>query len=471
MKYFLCIDCGLTKLKTVLQSISGEMICERSWDTPVSDNLIDVKKIKNILVDMIGEIITENNVEAEDILAVSTSGHGNGVYILDKNGECSYGYSSMFTKSSPYTPKTDETFSITMQTSWSGQPLAILSYIKNEKPQLFGNIDKIMLCKDVIKFILTGTVTTDYTDASAAGLLNCKTSDYDKNLLKIYGLEDSESIFPKLCKCTDVVGNISKEFAKLSGLSEKTVVVGGLFDVNSCMLGSGVIEANKYSIIAGTWGINSAISNTPVLNDKITQCCIFTNPGQYVCIDSAPTSCGNLEWFLKNVVRDISYKEADEIVSKQPIEKSLLYFPYIYKSMDLCMQGGFSGLEAKHSYKDMLRAVYEGIVFDHTYRIEKLKNAGICYDKALLTGGASNSSVFCQMFADITGLEIHTVDNSQTGALGGAIVCSVAMGIYSNIEEAVEKMVKPKKIYYPKKNNCYKEKFLRFKSIITERKE
>lgn len=468
MKYFLCIDCGLTKLKAVLQSVSGEMLYETCCDTPVSSDLVDVKKIKCLLVNMIGEIITKNSIDADDILAISTSGHGNGVYILDKNREYSYGYSSMFTLSQPYTPKTELTFPITMQTSWSGQPLAILSYLKNEEPQLFSNIDKVMLCKDAIKFILTDTVTTDYTDASAAGLLNCKTLNYDKSLLKIYGLEDYENIFPTLCKCTDIVGNISKDFSKLSGLSEKTVVVGGLFDVNSCMLGSGVIEANKYSIIAGTWGINSAVSNNPVQNDKITQCCIFTNPGQYVCIDSAPTSCGNLEWFLRNIVTGLSYKEADEIVLQQPIDKNLLYFPYIYKPMDLNMQGGFLGLDAKHTYKDMLRAVYEGIVFEHAYRIEKLKNAGICYNSAVLTGGAANGEIFCQMFADITGLQIHTTAQSQTGALGGAIICSVAMGIHSSIKDAVDEIVKPKNIFYPQKNNHYREKFELFKKRITQ---
>lgn len=468
MKYFLCIDCGLTKIKAVLQSLSGEMLCEESRNTPVSGDLVDVKEIRHILVEIIGKIISKNNINSDNILALSTSGHGNGVYILDKNGELTCGYSSMFTRSAPYTPDTEKTFPLTMQTSWSGQPLAILSYIKNKEPQTFSNIDKVMLCKDAIKFILTGTVTTDYTDASAAGLLNYATSDYDKNLLKIYGLEENESILPKLCKCTDIVGNISKEFSKLSGLSEKTAVVGGLFDVNSCMLGSGVIQDDKYSIIAGTWGINSAISNVPVANDKITQCCVFTCPGQYVCIDSAPTSCGNLEWLLRNVFQGLSYKQADEIVLEQPSDKNLIYLPYIYKPMDMDKQAGFIGLNASHTYKDMLKAVYEGIVFEHTYRIEKLKNAGVCYNKAVLTGGAANSDIFCQMFADITGLEIETIAHSQTGALGGAIICSVAMGIFNSINDAAREMVRPKNVYMPENNNFYKEKFKKFKEMITE---
>ena len=458
-------------MKIVLQSVWGEVVCEKCSNTPVSDYYVDVETIKLLLIKMIREMILEESVDAEEILAVSTSGHGNGVYILDETGECTLGYSSMFTHSQPYTPSTNLTFPITMQTSWSGQPLAILSYIKNEQPQQFSKIKKIMLCKDVIRFILTDVVATDYTDASAAGLLNYKASDYDKNLLKIYGLEECEKVLPKLCKCTDIIGNISEKFSQLSGLSEKTAVVGGLFDVNSCMLGSGVIEPDQYSIIAGTWGINSAVSKIPILNDKITECCIFTYPGQYVCIDSAPTSCGNLEWFLRNVVPGLTYEEANRIVLEQPMDKNLIYFPYIYKSMDLNMQGAFLGLSANHTYKDMLKAVYEGIVFEHAYRIEKLKNAGVCYNRAVLTGGAANSEVFCQMFADITGLDIHTVSQAQTGALGGAIICSVAMGMYNSINTAVSEMVKPKSIFYPEENKNYKEKFELFKKIITERKE
>ena len=468
VKYFLSIDCGLTKSKAVLFERTGKMLFESQLDTPRKSNQINTAALHKTVVTLINDILKSTGIDPEDILTVSTSGHGNGIYFIGENGILPFGFSSMYTESKKYTPPTDATFPITLQSSWSGQPLAILSHIKHEKPELFAKIRKILFCKDLIKYILTERICTDYTDASAAGLLNCKTAQYDEKLLKIYDLDGHADILPDLCRCTDTIGTVSEKFAKVSGLSVKTQVVGGLFDVNSCMLGAGITSPGKYCIIAGTWGINSAIVEAPISCKEITQCCNFSYPEEYMCIDSAPTSCTNLEWFTKNILRDISYRQADEIVEHQQGDPTLLYLPYIFTPMDINISGSFVGLKAEHTYKDMLRAVFEGIVFDHAYRLEKLKRAGIVYDSAVLTGGAANSSVFCHMFADCTGLEIYTTTQSQTGALGGAIIGSVAAGLYKDVAEAANAMVQVQRCYKPKTTDYYRQKFELFKETVNK---
>ncbi len=466
MKYLLSVDCGLTKSKLCVFDTSGEKYYEKQCDTPKTGFEIDVENLHKTIIFLFQSLSSETDIRSEDIISISTSGHGNGLYLIGDSGILPYAYSSMFTENQGYTPETTYVFPITMQTSWSGQPLPILSYLKNEKPEIFSKIRKILFCKDLVRYILTGKICTDFTDASAAGLLNCKTSSYDEELLKLYNLEDSMELLPELVKCTDVIGTVSEEFSKLCGINSNIPVTGGLFDVNSCILGCGVTEPDKYCIISGTWGISSVITESPVSNDQITQCCNYCYPNQYMCIDSAPTSCVNLEWFLKNIVKDISYKEADDIVEKQAYDEQLLYLPYIYKPMDMNVKGSFLGLGAEHTYKDMLRAVFEGIVFEHTYRLEKLKEAGIVKNSAVITGGAANSAVLCQMFADCMGLDIYVTDQSQSGALGGAIIGSVAVGIYGDLKEAAKKMVKIKKCYHPNKNSLLPQKFIYFKDII-----
>ena len=137
--------------------------------------------------------------------------------------------------------------------------------------------------------------------------------------------------------------------------------------------------------------------------------------------------------------------------------------------MDLNVNGGsFIGLTHNHNYKDMLRAVFEGIVFDHVYRIEKLKENGIVYDSAVLTGGASRSSVFCRMFSDCLGIKIYTTVNSQTGTLGVAVLGAVAVGIYPDIETATQKMVCIKQCYEPRVNSALTLKYKRFKKYLAE---
>lgn len=468
-KFFLSIDCGLTKIKSVLFDTEGNTVYKNELDTPHNDTKVNAVKIYNAVTELSADMVKSCGAEPQEIVAVSVSGHGNGLYFIGENGMLPYGYSSMYEESKAYTPETNETFPITLQTSWSGQPLPILSQIKHENPNFFGRIRKVLFCKDLIKYILCGRVCTEYTDASAAGLLNYKTGEYDTELMRIYDLDDSMHLLPELTDCTAVIGNISEKFAASTGLSTTTKVLGGLYDVNSCMLGAGVVKPDRYCIIAGTWGINSAVTGDSLALRNITQCTNFCYKDKFMCIDSAPTSCVNLEWFLKNVLKGITYKQADDIVEAQKIEMNLLYFPYIYKSMELSNTGGFSGLYANHDYRDMLRAVFEGIVFDHAYRIEKLRENGIAYDRAVLTGGAANSAVFCQMFSDVLGLKIYTTTQSQSGALGSAIVSSVAVGVYSNVEEAVANMVKMKNYYQPNNNSELKNKYKLFKAELKKR--
>ena len=471
LKCFLSIDCGLTKIKVNLFNETGAVLAEKQTSTPLEGLMVKTFELKNRIIGLIKKIIQESNVLPQSIKTISTSGHGNGIYLIGENGVLEYGYSSMFVNSIPYTPATDDVFYLTNQTSWSGQPLSILSYLKNEEPEIFKQIKKVCFCKDVIKYFLTGNIFTDYTDASAAGLLNYKTSDYSIELLKHYSLEEYMDIFPAITKSIDFVGNVCETFAKESGLSTETKVLSGMFDVIACMLGAGVVQSNKYCMIGGTWGINSAVIDECMSNKKITQCCLFLTPEKYVCIDSAPTSCANLEWFLKNVLRDVDYKKADEIVEKQCIDENLLYLPYIFRASDVKNTGSFIGLNSNHTREDMLRAVFEGIVFEHMRCIEKMKESGIVFDSAVLTGGAANSSVFCQLFADVTGLKIQTVSQSQTGSLGGAIIGCVAEGIYNSIDETVNKMVQYKDCYYPVKNRLYKKKYNIFKSLLIEKED
>ena len=467
MKYFLALDCGLTKIKVNLFSQIGEKLFEEQENTPLDNFEIDTVALRERVISLVKKVLASSEINASDIAAISTSGHGNGIYLLDENGVLPKGYSSMFSKSEPYTPTTDEVFPITNQTSWSGQPLPILAYLKHEKPEIFSKIKTVLFCKDVIKYFITGERVTEYTDASAAGLLNYKTADYDLELLKIYGLQDDIKIFPKITNSGDIIANVSPEFAALTGLSVNTAVIGGMFDVNSCMLGAGVNKAGKYCIIAGTWGINSAVVDNALSSKAITQCCNFLTPNRYMCIDSSPTSGANLEWFVNNVFIGMDYKTADSILQNHPIDESLLYLPYIYAASDVEKPASFIGLKPYHTYKDLLRSVYEGIVFEHTRRIEKLKSIGINYDTAVLTGGAASSKMFCQMFADITGLKIETVKQSQTGSLGGVILASTAAGVYPDTDKASSLMVETQDIYYPREIPEYKEKYKLFKNTIS----
>jgi L-xylulokinase len=117
----------------------------------------------------------------------------------------------------------------------------------------------------------------------------------------------------------------------------------------------------------------------------------------------------------------------------------------------------------------VLRAVFEGVAYAHKMHIENLKKGGIVRKQAVLSGGASNSGIWCQIFADVLNLDVLTVESTQAGGMGTAINSAVAIGLYKDFEDAVSNMVKMSRTYHPGENSrIYEQRFNRFKDLIAK---
>ena len=452
-KLFLGIDCGLTSIKTILFDDQGKRYSFASKENEVFGGKINTCDLWSKVVDCIKKTIEV--IDARLIEAISISGHGNGLYLSVDGKPYHTAYSSMFVGAEK---SSDEISNLTLQTSWSGQPLNILSKIKQEDVNFFNKIDKIYLCKDFIRYKLTGEYGLDYSDASAAGLLDNNTYTVNKKLFELFDLSGIEKLLPPIYTSYEIAGRISKECSAVTGLKEGIPVATGAFDVCSCMVGSTVFNVDSYSIISGTWGINAALSNEKINDRNITQCCSFIDNNTNVCIESAPTSCVNLEWFLKNVRPDVKYADLPKIFKRQT---DLIYLPYIYPSMRNPEQkASFVNLGINHTYEDMIKAIMEGVVFGHRVQVQALNKVGLRKEVIVLSGGASNSDEWCQLFADILKIKIYTLKEKQCGALGAAVLAAVACGYYKNINQAIKNMVYIDKEFCP--NNNYEEKFAEF---------
>lgn len=464
----LCIDCGLTKGKLLLFSETGACLGAASFDTPLSHALIDSQQLRSLLYGALRDLTRHADSNPQSISCITVSGHGNGLYLVGADDVLPIGYSSMMTESAQFLPPAGQTFPMILQSDWAGQPLPILSWLKHTKPDIYSQAKTVLFCKDLLRWFLTGIAVTEETDASAAGLLNAHTGQYDMDLLRMYDLQDVRAKLPPVFKSSACAGTVTQAVSEKTGLPAGIPVLGGLFDVNSCMLGSGVIDTGTYSLIAGTWGINAAPSRAPAQSGSITQCCRFYGAAPYVCIDSAPTSCSNLEWFRQTVLGAIPYEAVNALVANEPADESLIYMPYLYAPMDLPKaQGGFIGLKPQHNTAAMLRAVFEGIVFEHRYRLERLRQAGILADKAILSGGASKSDVFLQMFADVCEIPFSSPSQNEAGALGGAILGLTASGVYPNASVACQKLVRYPSTVFPNKKMAeyYHHKYQKFCEI------
>ena len=125
------------------------------------------------------------------------------------------------------------------------------------------------------------------------------------------------------------------------------------------------------------------------------------------------------------------------------------------------------GFNASHDLYNLIYSIYEGVVFLHLMHINNLRKGGINCNRVVLSGGASNSSSWCQIFSDILNMEVKTTSTNEVGVLGLAIYQALGLGLFKNLKEAIDNMVRIKSIYRPdaRKNSIYIKRFTEFERI------
>jgi len=486
-KYILCIDNGLSIGKAALVDIEGNIAGISSFKNKIlndgSFSELDMELFYNKTADTVRNLILKIGINPADIIAVGNSGHGGGIYLVDDSGNpIRNAITSMDSRGKDLIDKWEregiDGYSKTYTNMWNGQAIPLLCWLKENERDNYNRTYKILFCKDWIKFKLTGKYNTDYTDASTAGLINLISRDYDAEIYKMYDLADIYEKLPQLKRSDEITGYITKEAAVETSLKEGTPVIGGLVDFIACLIGSGLKDTNTYSVVSGTWGINTAIKNSLTVSPDIMAMILFPDNKNYLAMDTSPNAAINLEWFLSEIVEKMGclnlerkqiYKKIDREIKKIDVnESNVFYFPFIYRSkLSKKMEGVMYGFNASHDLYNLIYSIYEGVVFSHLMHINNLRKGGINCNRLVLSGGASNSSLWCQIFSDILNMEVITTSTNEVGILGLAIYQALGLGLYKNLIEAIDSMVRIKSIYKPdiQKNNIYMKRFLQFEQI------
>lgn len=463
--YLLGLDAGNTVIKAVLFDQHGQQIASHALDgsssTPQPGHVErDLSELWNNAQQAIRCCIKKAAIDPSQIAAIGCSGHGNGLYLLDKADAPLVGIQSLDTRAASLandlgTKHGAELHQLCLQKPWASQTPVLLAWIKDNRPDLYQQAGTLLLCKDFITFKLTGARVSDISDMSGCGLTRMPDCTYDTELLALYGLADAEVLLPKLLYPSDLAGKVTKEAAQTTGLIEGTPVIAGYFDVIASALGSGTVHSGEASIIAGTWSINQVFSEKPVIDPAIFMVSGFADD-RFVNIESSATSAANLEWYVREFVERGNHhddpfgycnKKIAEIV---PADDDPFFHPFLYGSgQGADFRAGFYGVAGWHGEGHMLRALFEGVLFEHRRHIDVLAASGVTFDRAILSGGGSRSPVWPQMFADCLGVPITVAKAEETGALGAAIGGSVAVGLYEDYEQAVAAMTHTKYQFTP----------------------
>jgi len=471
--YLLGIDSGGTMTKAALFTTEGREVAAEYRPVPMlfpDEGFTERGPLAMwaATCESIASVIGTAAIDPGDILAVCATGYGSGLYCIDAAGEptCD-GVVSTDTRAQDVMLEwrsrgLDELARQTLsQDFWAAQSLTLLGWLQRHRPETMQRTSTILECKDYIRFRLTGECSTDVTDAAVGGLLDLGSGDYATSLMSALELDDWIDKLPPLTSPEAKAGEVTAAAAGATGLRTGTPVVCGAVDIVCSAIASGVVDASRLSVVAGTWSINNAIRTGRPQTDPVPFLQMpYLTPGTFLACEASATSASNLEWccnqvfdaegLLGDAMGESIYDRCGNMVaSRHGCPSDLMFLPYLYGGPNN-EPAGFVGMQARHERADLVYAVYEGIVFAHKRHVDQLLAAGDRPVESLrLAGGAARSDIWAQLFADGLGLTVEVADSTEFGALGACICASVGVGCHADYHQAVDRMVRVDKRFTP----------------------
>ncbi len=460
------LDVGTTGCKVSIYNEHGEFIhnsyCEYESTRNSNVHEIDaesvwqgVKKVLYAALDEVGEIH-----------AVTVTTFGESFVLLDSDDNVllpSMLYTDTRGSDEAKRLDSDMVMNITGVKPHSMYSIPKLMWIRENMREIYEKTDKILLFQDYIIYMLTKNRQIDYS-------LAARTMGFD-----IRKRTWSEEIFEMACidkgkMSTPVCAGTSAGYAKLSGL-ENTIIVNGCHDQMAAVLGGGVFSEGNAIDCTGTVACTTPVfTEIPQDNAFYDEgYCVVPHifEGQYVCYAVSFAGGAALKWYKDNFASEISYKDLDKAIADEPT--GILLVPHFAGAgtpyMDEDAEAIFAGITLGTTKLSLYRAVMEGVAYEMRLNHERLKDFGISIDTLYCAGGGAKSDAWLQIKADVLGREVVALADTESGALGGAMLAAIGAGI--SIDDAKKSFVGLGKSYKPdmKKHEEYSKLYAKYKEI------
>ncbi|MBR3767694.1 MAG: xylulokinase [Clostridia bacterium] len=338
-------------------------------------------------------------------------------------------------------------------------------WVKENEPENFKKIRKIMLPKDYINYKLTGVHACDYSDASGMLLLDVKNRCWSKEMLGICSV--TEDMMPRLFESSEVIGEVKEEFG-----FPCAKVVAGAGDNAAAAIGTGTVGNGKCNISLGTSGtvfISSESFGVDSFNALHSFCHADGNFHLMGCMLSA-ASCN--KWFSEEILKENDFLELQKDITEEMLGNNSIYFlPYLMGERspinDTDARGVFLGLSLDTKREDMLLAVLEGVSFAIRDSFEVAKSLGLNIEESCLCGGGAKSPLWRKILSNILGIKLNILKTEQGPGFGGAVLSMVGTGEYSTVKEACEALTEISEVITPDERlaSLYEERYNKYKQI------
>ena len=478
MKYLMGIDEGTTGCKACLFDENGNVISIASREYAsyyphpgwVEQ---DIEEIKNAVFDSCKEAIIKSNINSDDIVGVSHSNQGITMVLLDENDQPArartIGWQDLRYVDSleEYKNKidTEEYWNISGM-EYGTYNIPVLNWLQKNEPETWAKVRRI--CSHQDYFLKQYGADGYFIDEGSANFLSMarmENSEWDPTLIGIYNLDSS--MLPEIIHTPGkVVGHVTPEISQKTGLPVGCNVCLGGLDTNSCALGAGASISGTQVLIIGTAGVSLLISDKMEPDYENHRITVRSNPGlgnwQYYIMTN--TGASSFRWFRDELCSmeiatgklmgvdpyDIITQTASNSTPGANGVIALTCFQGSHtRNKNENARGTFFGINLGTKKADLAEALLEGICFEMKDIILMNEKLAGEIKHIRLCGGVSKSDKWCQMFADILNKPIELTETSELGCLGAAMCAGIGSGVYTDINDAIQKCVHINKTFSP----------------------
>lgn len=460
MKYVLGIDFGGGSSKATLLSETGEVAAVCGFEYPtrypkpgyVEQDPADWYRAT---AENIRGVIEKSGIDPNNIVMIAPDAATHTAVLLDQNGEvirpAVYWTDTRSIDQCAYLKSRfgEEIFDKTLHLPDTIWTLPQLMWLRENEPELFAKTKTVLFAKDYVRYRLTGVLCTDFIEAEGSMLFDYTSMDWSKRLCEMGNIPFE--LLPELRKPTDIVGGVTPQAARETGLVAGTPVICGTTDTVMEVFAAGAVKPGEMTVKLATAGRICVVTDRPYAGKHFIN---YSHVAEGLWYPGTATkSCASSYRWYRDTFGE-TYAELDKAAEEVPAGcEGLLFHPYLNGELtpyaDPLLCGSFTGLRAGHTKAHFSRAVLEGVALSLLDCKKELERAGIPISSAAtIIGGGSHSSLWRQITADVLGMELRQTENSDS-SFGSAMLAGVAAGAFRDLSDALERCSKTLSVTTP----------------------